>query len=267
MNKIIGWIIGVLVIAAAGFYLWKQNHQPEQQAQVPAAPQIAAPAPAAPAVEPPVHYPLPQQANAEAKPQSLPPLQDSDHALTEALSHLLSKKKVVAFFYPQKIVRHIVATVDNLPRHTLSTNVLPVKPLASKFLIAANGQDIVIAPENFARYDPYVHLMEMANTKKLVAFYVHFYPLFQQAYHDLGYPGADFNDRLIAVIDHLLATPDVQQPIHLVQPKVLYQFADAELENASAGRKILMRMGPDNAAKVKAKLRAIRKELTGADLK
>jgi hypothetical protein len=43
---------------------------------------------------------------------------------------------------------------------------------------------------------------------------------------------------------------------------VLYQFADPELEGLSAGQKIMLRMGAENAAKVKAKLREIRRELS-----
>ena len=46
-------------------------------------------------------------------------------------------------------------------------------------------------------------------------------------------------------------------------PKVLYEFADADLQERSAGQKIMLRMGSGNAARVKDKLRAIRRELTG----
>jgi hypothetical protein len=42
---------------------------------------------------------------------------------------------------------------------------------------------------------------------------------------------------------------------------VFYKFADPELESLSAGQKIMIRMGPQNAEKVKAKLRALRREL------
>jgi hypothetical protein len=70
-----------------------------------------------------------------------------------------------------------------------------------------------------------------------------------------------FNDRVFEVIDHLLSTPDVTGPIALTQPKVLYEFADPQLQELSAGQKILVRMGPDNEARVKAKLREIRKLL------
>jgi len=85
--------------------------------------------------------------------------------------------------------------------------------------------------------------------------------LFQQAYEDLGYPGRFFNDRLVEVIDHLLAAPEPQGPIQLVQPKVFYQFADARLEDLSAGQKLLIRMGPANERSLKAKLRDLRAEL------
>jgi hypothetical protein len=91
--------------------------------------------------------------------------------------------------------------------------------------------------------------------------YRQFYPLFQRAYEDLGYPKAYFNDRLIAVIDHLLAAPRTPALVKLTQPKVLYEFADPELQSRSSGQKILLRMGNENAARVKAKLRELRAEL------
>ena len=123
----------------------------------------------------------------------------------------------------------------------------------------ANGQ-LAIAPDNALRYRPYLVAMEGVEARRLVAAYVRLYPLFQKAYEELGYPNAYFNDRLIQAIDDMLATPEGAIPT-LVQPKVLYQFANPSLEDRSAGQKILLRMGPDNAARVKDKLRAIRKEI------
>ena len=78
--------------------------------------------------------------------------------------------------------------------------------------------------------------------------------LFQQAYEGLGYPSQYFNDRLVEVIDHLLATPDVTGPIQLARPSVMYVYADPALEGLSSGQKTLLRMGPQNAAAIKAKL-------------
>jgi hypothetical protein len=47
---------------------------------------------------------------------------------------------------------------------------------------------------------------------------------------------------------------------------VLYEFADPSLEQRSAGQKMLIRMGPVNESRVKAKLRDIRRALTGQAL-
>jgi hypothetical protein len=41
----------------------------------------------------------------------------------------------------------------------------------------------------------------------------------------------------------------------------MYEFADPELEALSAGQKVLIRIGPENAALIKAKLRDLRREL------
>jgi hypothetical protein len=73
-----------------------------------------------------------------------------------------------------------------------------------------------------------------------------------------------FNDRLMQAVDDLLAAPEIDTPIEVMQPRVLYEFADPDLETRSAGQKILIRMGKENALRVKAKLWEIRRELVAA---
>ena len=106
-----------------------------------------------------------------------------------------------------------------------------------------------------------MRVVQEADVKSLAVVYERLYPLFQQSYEDLGYPGKYFNDRLVEVIDHLLHAPEVSAPIKLVQPKVFYEYADADLESRSAGQKLLIRMGPANARALKAKLREFRAEI------
>jgi hypothetical protein len=45
---------------------------------------------------------------------------------------------------------------------------------------------------------------------------------------------------------------------------VLYEFADPALESRSAGQKLLLRMGAENAARAKGRLREFRREITAA---
>jgi len=104
----------------------------------------------------------------------------------------------------------IVTTIDNLPRKTA-----PVR---------------VIAHANSARYRPYVRLALSIDSRKMIDLYMRFYPLFQMAHIELGYPRGYLNDRLIEAIDDLLAAPVIGEPIRLTQPRVLYQFMEEDLE-------------------------------------
>jgi hypothetical protein len=106
--------------------------------------------------------------------------------------------------------------------------------------------------------------MEMADLEFIVATYRRFYPLLQESYLRLGYPDGYFNDRVVAVIDQLLATPEPEGPIRLARPHVLYEFADAELEALSSGQKLLLRMGRDHTARIKQVLSSLRTLIAAA---
>lgn len=265
-KKLLLGLVIVLGIAAAVLYLRKQEEPQEQQVTV---------QPEEPALveeetkEPAIRFPLPEpqiedqsaeQVVEQVKP--LPSLDESDSEIQGALTGLFGQDTFMKLFIAKDMIRHIVVTIDNLPRHQYAVKYLPAYAVAGRFLASGDEENKVIAPENYQRYAPYIRLAETVDTKAIVAVYVRLYPLFQQAYEDLGYPSDYFNDRLIDVIDHLLDTPDVKDPVRLVQPRVLYEYADAELEALSAGQKILVRMGSDNANRTKAKLRGLRHELT-----
>ena len=149
-------------------------------------------------------------------------------------------------------------TVDNLPRHRLASRLRPLKPAPDAPRINTSGGTMIWSSENYARYAPFISLVKSTDVGTLTGVYRHFYPLFQGAYEQLGYPSAYFNDRLVETIDDLLAAPDLSGPILLTRPSVLYQFADPALEGRSAGQKLLIRMGPENAGIVKTKLRELR---------
>lgn len=261
MNKTIERLIfiGLAVLVAVGGYLWWKGREAPPP---PVAKVESPPAPAAAPVEPEIGHPI---AQAEP-PEPLPALADSDAAIRKSLAGAAGERVLAEFLIASGIVRKIVATVDNLPRPKLSQKILPVKPASGNFIVAGSGDDAVIAAENAARYAPYVKAAEAIDTKKLVAVYVRFYPLFQQAYRELGYPKAYFNDRLVQVIDHLLLAPEIKGPIRVAQPRVLHEFADPELESRSAGQKLLMRIGVDNAQRIKAKLREIRREVARSEV-
>ncbi|MDE2360824.1 MAG: DUF3014 domain-containing protein [Betaproteobacteria bacterium] len=251
----------IAAVVVAGWLVWRQMHPQPPQATSPAAP--SAPQPATPVATGPAHPIEAAGAGAPMQPPALPALADSDPALQDAMAAIFGKAPLDRIFHLQQIVQRFVATIDNLPRQTAAVQRMPVQPVGGSLLTAQADGQTVVASDNAVRYAPYVSVMEAADTGRLVATYVRFYPLFQKAYEDLGYPGKYFNDRLVYVIDDLLAAPEPAGPIALVQPKIIYKFADPQLESLSAGQKIMVRMGHDNELRVKAKLRAIRQALVG----
>lgn len=256
MSKTIWWLIFILgcgLFASIIYYaLPEMKSEPVARPTAPAAVQPPASA------EPQIRNPVAQQP--AGKP--LPVLDASDATMRNALGELSLDKTLIDLFQLHDFVRRVVATIDNLPREKLALRLMPVTLAGGKFLVTGKGERLAIGADNAARYAPYLRLTGAIDAGKLVALYRHFYPLFQQAYQELGYPKGYFNDRLIDVIDHLLAAPEVKAPVNLVRPKVFYLFADPALEARSAGQKILMRVGSENAALIKAKLRDIRGELT-----
>jgi len=260
----IAWLVLLMVLAAGAvfYYLWRQNGPQQPAPAPPPAPQASAPTEAAPAIRYPIEDA--QRAigpSAEAKP--LPALMVSDTTMLNTLAELFGPAALGKVFYEDMIIHRFVATVDNLPRKNVPARNLPVKPIAGPLVTSAADGNVSISPDNASRYAAYVQMAGAIDAKTLVAAYVHFYPLIQEDYRNLGYPKGYFNDRLIEAIDDMLAAPEASNPPQVVQPKVLYEYADPQLEARSAGQKILIRMGSENAARVKAKLREIRSELTG----
>ena len=254
-------LVLALIGAAAGVYYWWPRPEPAPLA-LPAptpAPQVE-PAPQA-AAEPAIRHPLEMPAPEAAA--RLPSLDNSDSMMRELLSGLLGAKPFAALVYPSGIVRRTVATVDNLPREAAPTRVLPWQPARGVFAVSSAGE-LAIAARNAVRYEAYVRAAQAIDTGELVRRYAEAYPLFQRAYEELGYPNRYFNDRLMEAIDDLLAAPEPPEPTKLVQPKVLYEFADPDLQARSAGQKIMMRAGRENERKLKAKLREIRQALLAA---
>jgi hypothetical protein len=258
MYENLKWIaaaVAVVGLTVGGIIYLDQR---SKRAAPPEKPVAAVPAQPALPEEPAIKHPLPEPETQEP----LPPLDESDQSMQNALTELVGKEFVERFVTPKDLVRHIVVTIDNLPEKKVAERLRPVKPVPGNFAVGGSEEAPMLDAANYERYKPMVQLIRTTDTQLLVALYTRYYPLLQQAYGDLGHPPQYFNDRVIEVIDHLLAAPDLRGPIALAQPSVQYEYADPQLESRSAGQKVLMRMGSENAAIVKEKLRELRGALS-----
>lgn len=244
------YILPVVVVAGIGvaLYFGRKAREPEPVAKAP----VTATAPA-PKVDNIIDPPPDPEA-------PLPNLPASDPSMLEAITQLFGDK-LDQFIVPTDVIRHIVVTIDNLPRKKAAVQLWPLKPTAGNFTTRDSSGELTIADNNTARYEPLMKLVKGANVRQLAATYKRFYPLFQQAYVDLGYPNGYFNNRLVEVIDHLLETPELAEPVKLTQPSVYFEYAESSVEQRSAGQKLLIRMGNANAAAIKLKLRELRREV------
>jgi hypothetical protein len=236
------WILGgvILLLIGAGIWYW-QKRQADQ------AEEAAAGTPPVAAAEPRIKNPI-------VPPDDI----DPNLSATEQVATLVGTPRFEAMFVPEDFVKKVVATVDSLARKDISARMNPAKNPAGEFVTAGSGDAIVLGAANFARYTPWIELVDSLDAGATAVLYKRLYPQFQSAYENLGNPDGYFNDRVIEVIDHLVSAPEAPATIALVRPNVLYEFADPALEAQSAGRKLLLRMGPGNAASVKAKLKEIR---------
>lgn len=230
---------------------------PSQPASVAQAPASMA---AAPASGP--KYPLAEAAEASLQREDVP----------AALANLLGARTVASFLQTEDFARRVVATIDSLGRSHSPTAAWPVRPTEGRFTVEERPDGPVIAADNAARYTPFVLLAGTLDVGRAVKLYRRMYPLLQQAYGHLGFGDRYLNDRVIEVIDLLLATPEpdapprlqlteVRGPVPSTRPWERYQFADPELEALAAGQKILVRVGPVNERRLKAKLTELREHI------
>lgn len=273
-------VIVLLLVAAAvayGGWRWWEARQAASPPEPVASTSGPAPqdgTPPAPPAPPAVAASGPQFPVAAESNQPLPSLADSDARVRAALGELLGSKAVASFLQTDGFVRRSVATVDNLSRTQAPPSRWPVQPTPRRFATKGEGDAQTIDLDNSARYTPFVLFAESVDPAKAAALYRELYPLFQQAYEELGYPGKYFNDRLVAVIDHLLQAPEPAGPLRVkltevkgdvpaAQPWTRYEFADPQLEALSSGQKTMVRMGVVNERRVKARLKEFRAQVVG----
>jgi hypothetical protein len=220
---------------------------------------------ATPSASAPIRHPI----DAVSAPDAAEP---APATLESTVARLAGAELMTTLLRGDDFARRVVVTVDNLGREKAPARLWPLQPPAGRFTAQRQGEVEVIASDNFVRYARHLSLIEKADLRLWVGLYKRFYPQFQQAYEELGYPGRHFNDRVVEVIDVLLATPAAAGPIAVrlpaiggpIQPErpwLLYEFADPAQQALPAGPQLLLRMGPDNQQRAKARLPELRRLL------
>lgn len=266
----IGFAVVLVTIAAlAWFFLREETHVEVQAAPIPPAMVSPEPSDVLTLNQEPVdsltlqaqeETPLPTQQLGEAVDvEPLPPLPALDASDAEIKAALFAMKwapGLSSLFVTEDMVRRFVVSVDTIAQGTLPKNQPLFKPMPDKFAVQNDQGRLVLNPINFVRYEPYLQLLESISVSEVKQVFEKYYPLMQQAYTELGYPEAQFRDRVQQAILVLLESPEATLPIALEQPNVYYTFADPALQELPLAQRQMIRLGAENQARLKKVLQA-----------
>lgn len=198
----------------------------------------------------------------EMEPAPAPePLDTSDGTVKTKLLQLSDYDSLARLIVDDALLERFVIMTNTLADETVATNnrvlVRPDKP----FRTFQQAEKQWIDPASYKRYTPYVDALASIDTASLLELYSLYKPAIDNIFAEISSPSDNFNDKLTDAINILLDTPEVPMPVEVYNDSVMFKFADPQLEALAAPQKQLLRTGPENMRRIKAKLREIKESL------
>ena len=185
------------------------------------------------------------------------PLDSSDEGIRQSLSSLSPQDNVNTLLVDEGLLQRFVVSVSNVANDEMA-NEQPLKAPEQTFRVYSQAGKEWIDAASYKRYTPYVQMMESMENTALLEMYKQYKPQIQEKYAEIGDPDQPFDEVVSDAIDQLLNTPEVPVPVEVYSDSVAYKYADPQLENLSEPQKQLLRTGPDNMRRIKAKLRELK---------
>jgi hypothetical protein len=218
------------------------------------------PAPAAPAAAPTAVTPAQRPAaplGSDAERIAVPPLEASDPVVRELVRKITSHPRVAAWLATDGLIRNFSVVVANVAEGTTPAGHLRVLRPESPFKVTERNGQLIVDPRSYERYDSLAAAAASVDAAGASRLYATLKPRIEEAYGELGVPGASFDRTLERAIVLLLQTPVVDGPIRVEPKGIGYRFADPNLERLTAPQKNLLRTGPRNMRIIQSALRQI----------
>jgi hypothetical protein len=186
----------------------------------------------------------------------LPSLNDSDSFIIEKIQAFQNGVELIQLLSNDQLLRSFVVFVENISRGEFPQTGLPYRRIDEEMAVTTVDDNLFVMDESaHARFDRVVDTFVAIDTDQALILYRTLSPLFQQAYSEIGFRNVNFDDTLRQAINNVLRSPNVDGPFQLVKPSVMFLYADSSIENLNNVNKQLVRIGPENTEKLKAKLR------------
>lgn len=213
----------------------------------------------------------------------LPLLDDSDDWLKQKLPEITWRKELLKLIIDEDMIRRFVVFTDNFAQGIIAYEHSPFILPSAKFTPKKDSisfEQLALKPKESSsdsalsvkqnvwqwndnssrRFSLYVDLLRSMDSDNLVQWYGEIKPLIDDAYDELGYED-DFTNTLQDAITRVLDMELPKSSIALIQPSVMYKYADPELEALPASDKLLLRLGKDNLLVMKSVLLELHEKL------
>jgi hypothetical protein len=187
----------------------------------------------------------------------LPPLARSDPFIREQLEPFALPPLWVG---QDGLVQRFAVLVDAATRGEWPRRPLRFLKPAEPFRVIERDGRLYADPGNADRFDADLDLLEAIEPAAAAKVLNTINPLFEAALAGLGRP-VNGRDVLDDAIEEVLSAPEPEGDPELVQPNVLYEYADPALEALTPLEKQLLRLGPENLQRLKTYLARLRDEL------
>lgn len=213
----------------------------------------------------------------------LPLLNESDDWLKIKLPEITWRKELLTLIIDEDMIRRFVVFTDNFAQGIIAYEHSPFVLPKIKFtpeIDSVNFQSLVQKQDqnqekpssqvkqnvwqwnenSSRRFSLYVDLLRSMDSESLVQWYSEIKPLIDEAYSELGYED-DFTSTLQDAITRVLDMELPKTSMALIQPSVMYKFADPELEALPDTDKLLLRLGKENLLVMKSVLLELHEKL------
>jgi hypothetical protein len=262
MQKAILIVIAVVAVLVIGWALLRTGDDlPEPMpapAEAPVEPEVTEPEPTDPTpVETPAEVAAPEPAPAPEPEQPLPPLAESDPFVRERLEPMDLPEP---WLEQGDYVRRLATLAENAARGELPRRQLAFLAPREPFAVVRENDRIFIDPASYDRYDFYVNEVVSVEPSRLATLLDTLNPLVETALAEIGVD-APSGEVFAAAVREVLAVPVLEGRVEVVQPNVMYQYADPELESLSPLQKQVLRMGPENVQRLQSYVRRVAEEM------
>jgi hypothetical protein len=230
-----------LVAGATGAWWWARSPAAPAAAD---GPRVATDAAVAPATEP-------------IRP--LPPLGQMDIFLRALLGTLSASPEWTRWLATDDLIRQMAHAIDVVARGRSPARELTVLRPDGAFRTTGSPRQLTLDPASYRRFDGLATAVASLDARAVAEVYRTIQPRLEEAYRALGRSESSVDQAVRAALQVLIDTPAVEDPIRLVPGAgATFAYADPRLQTLAPAQKQLIRMGPQNLARVTARLREIK---------